>query len=262
MKEIKSVFASNCLENKLVLLSGASGDLGTVIVNYLLFHGAEVVMTDIKASHENQINQEKLHYYELDVTNEAAVVSFYDQINAKFSKSPDVVICHAGIVHLCSFHEESFEKWKKTYDVNTNGVFLFAREALKRMRGNFTYDNPGKLIFTSSWCGTVPQPRTAAYNSSKAAVDMLMKSIAREYAQEHIRVNCVTPGIVGVGMALHAYNTDAIYRSQVDKMIPVGKFQTPETVAEAMIFLCSAASNYMTGTSLTVDGGNSLYPLI
>jgi glucose 1-dehydrogenase len=90
---------------------------------------------------------------------------------------------------------------------------------------------------------------------------MLMRGMALELAAKGIRVNSVAPGIVEVGMARRQWDTEPDYRRRAEKAIPLGALQAPESVADAMIFLCSDASDYMTGATLLADGGCSLYPM-
>ncbi len=88
------------------------------------------------------------------------------------------------------------------------------------------------------------------------------KSLARELATHHIRVNVLAPGIVGAGMALRQWQSDPIYQARAQKAIPVGQLQEPSSVADGMLFLCTRSSDYMTGAQLLIDGGSSLYPMI
>ena len=88
-----------------------------------------------------------------------------------------------------------------------------------------------------------------------------MRGMARELAPHGIRVNAIAPGIVGAGMAKRQWDTEPGYRRRAEKAIPLGRLQPPESVADGFVFLCSDASNYMTGATLLVDGGCSLYPM-
>ena len=119
----------------------------------------------------------------------------------------------------------------------------------------------GKIIFTSSWVQDVPWPDITPYNVTKSGIKMLMRGMARELAAKGIRVNSVAPGIVAVGMAKRQWDTEPDYRRRAQKAIPLGYMQPPESVADALIFLSSDASDYITGATLLVDGGSSLYPM-
>jgi len=258
-----SCFKNDCLKGKNILISGSLGALGKIITEKLLHHGATVFMSDIIP--ENKLNfdlRSDSYYYYCDVSNEESVVSLYKNIKKNHGTHPDIVLCHAGIAQDFPLENYSTEDWEKIYDINVKGSFLLSREGLKQMLGKQTFDNPGKIIYTSSWVAQVPWPQLSGYNSSKAAIEMLMKTAAREYAPKHIRINAIAPGQVDSGMAKKQFETDEIYRERTKRSIPVGFMQPSESVADAFLFLCSSASNYMTGSTLLVDGGNSLYPMI
>jgi NAD(P)-dependent dehydrogenase (short-subunit alcohol dehydrogenase family) len=143
-------------------------------------------------------------------------------------------------------------------DVNLKSAFLVAQASARAMveRGI-----RGKIIFTSSWVQNVPWPDITPYNVTKSGMKMLMKGMARELAGKGIRVNALAPGIVGVGMGKRQWDTEPDYRRRAERAIPLGYLQPPESVAEALLFLCSGASDYITGTTLLADGGCSLYPM-
>ncbi len=240
--------------------------MGQVMVARLLAHGARVVNLDpcafplalplpLRA---------RLVSAPVDITDERAVTEFFEQSCVVDGRPhvPDTVICHAGTVLPGGFANYSYTDWKKTFELNLNAHFLVCRAALPLLHQTATAERPARLLFTSSWVGQVPWPGNGAYSPSKAAIDMFAKGLARELADQHIRVNVLAPGIVGAGMALKQWNEDPSYRQRARLAIPVGQLQTAESVADATLFLCSRASDYMTGATLLVDGGASLYPMI
>jgi NAD(P)-dependent dehydrogenase (short-subunit alcohol dehydrogenase family) len=145
-----------------------------------------------------------------------------------------------------------------TMAVNVRSAFLLGQAAA---RGMIADGINGHLVFTTSWVAETPWPGISAYNASKAAMNQLMRSFARELADRGVRANAIAPGIVGVGMAKRQWDTEPDYRARAGKAIPLGALQTVESVVDAFIFICSAAAAYMTGAVLTVDGGCSLYPM-
>lgn len=112
----------------------------------------------------------------------------------------------------------------------------------------------GQVILTGSWVGSVPWPEIAAYSASKAGLQMLARSAARELAPYGIRVNVIAPGIVRAGMAKHQYDNEPQYRARVGTVIPLGEMQTVEQVGAVTGFLCSSAADYLTGSVLLADG--------
>lgn len=259
-------FSDHCLVGRTILITGGSGALGQVMVARLLAHGAQVVSLDpcpfpLVLPPELQ---SRLSCVCLDICDEQAVSGFFDSVCAVDGRThhPDTVICHAGVVRPGPIESYSYADWKGTFDLNLNAHFLLSRAALPMLQRHASPQRPARIIFTSSWVGQVPWPGNGAYSPSKAAIAMFAKGLARELADRHIRVNVLSPGIVGAGMALKQWNEDADYQQRARRAIPVGQLQSAESVADATLFLCSSASDYMTGATLLVDGGASLYPMI
>jgi NAD(P)-dependent dehydrogenase (short-subunit alcohol dehydrogenase family) len=258
-----STFRDDCLEGKTILITGALGAIGQVVVTALVKHGATVIANDILGDEEansvlarNGWPVGRCHYIRADITNPGEVHQLMDTI--KKAGKLDVALCHAGIVMLCPILKYSEQDWDQIVDVNLKGSFLIAQAAARIMADQKTV---GKIVFTSSWVQDVPWPEITPYTVTKSAVRTLMRGMARELAPLGIRVNAVAPGIVGVGMAKRQWDTDADYRRRAEKAIPLGCLQTPESVADALLFLSSDASDYLTGATLLVDGGCSLYPM-
>lgn len=258
-----SAFRSDCLADRTVLITGGAGAIGRVVVQALAEHGARVAVNDILLQEEGQRLvgcHERIRYFHADVTDESAVVGLYEAVRAAFGL-PTVVCCHAGVVEPAPYNEVSVRQFDRTLAVNLKSAFLVSREAVRRMAGAVHAERPGRIIFTSSWVQDVPWPDISAYVVSKSGMKMLMKTLAREVGARHILINSVAPGIVNAGMAKRQWNSDDSYRRRARRAIPLGFLQPPESIADAFIFLASDASNYMTGSTLLVDGGCSLYPM-
>ncbi len=239
-------FAPDCLKGKSILITGGCGAIGRVVVEKLTAHGARVAVNDITPDAP----------YRADTTNEPEVVALFNRAGPL-----DVVCCHAGMVETIPIADYPLTNFEKLMDANLKASFLVAREAARRWKGKRSDENPGKIIFTTSWVQDVPWPEITPYNASKSALKMLMRGLARELAADHIRCNALAPGIVAVGLAQRQWDADPAYRARAQKAIPLGYMQPPETVADAFLFLCSDAAHYMTGATLLVDGGCSLYPM-
>jgi len=262
--KLKSPFASDCLQDRTVLITGGCGAIGRVVVDHLLAHGAVVAVNDVldDAAAAGVLPKHiGLHYVRADITDEADVTGMFDRVTAWMGR-PNTVLCHAGVAVMAATVEHTLAQWNHVLGINLTGAFLVAREAARRMGTGHRLDNPCRIIFTSSWIQDVPWPNQAAYNASKGGLEMLMRSMARELAASKILVNAVAPGIVGVGMAKKQWDEDPAFRARTDLAIPLGSLQKPESVAQALVVLCSEAASYVTGQTLVVDGGCSLYPLI
>lgn len=257
-------FADNFLAGRSALVTGALGAIGQVVVDALLQHGAIVLANDIQTddqarslASDRDWSPERFHYWRADITKSDQVRSLMGAAHARLQRL-DIVLCHAGMVLARPIVEYSEEDWDRILALNLKGAFLVAQSAARLM---IEQKSPGKIIFTSSWVQDVPWPEIIPYTVTKSGMRTLMRGMARELAPLGIRVNAVAPGIVGVGMAKRQWDTDPDYRRRAGKAIPLGALQTPESVADAMLFLCSHASDYITGATLLVDGGCSLYPM-
>jgi NAD(P)-dependent dehydrogenase (short-subunit alcohol dehydrogenase family) len=257
-------FASDCLQGKAILITGGLGAIGKVVVPRLLAHSARVAVNDIVAEKEAHqwmqaagCTADRCVYINADVTTAAGAQALVDRTVQSFG-AVDVALCHIGMAQSCPILDYPEQDWDRIMRVNLRSAFLVAQAAGRSMVAR---NIKGKIIFTSSWVQDTPWPDITPYNVTKSGIKMLMRGMARELAGKGIRVNSVAPGIVAVGMAKRQWDTEPDYRRRAEKAIPLGYMQPPESVADAFIFLCSHASDYMTGTTLLVDGGCSLYPM-
>jgi NAD(P)-dependent dehydrogenase (short-subunit alcohol dehydrogenase family) len=259
-----STFRDDCLRGKGILITGALGAIGQVVVSAFVGHGATVIANDIIPDEEansvfarNRWPAACYHYVRANITK----VDEVDRLLASTLEKAGtlhVALCHAGMVLACPILKYSEQDWDRIIALNLTGSFLTAQAAARIMASQKT---AGKIIFTTSWVQDVPWPEITPYTVTKSATRTLMRGMARELAPIGIRVNAIAPGIVGVGMAKHQWDCDPDYRRRAEKAIPLGYLQTPQSVADALLFLSSDASDYLTGTTLLVDGGCSLYPM-
>ena len=259
-----TTFAKDCLEGKSLLITGGLGAIGRVAVMRLLDHSAQVAVNDVLPEQgADRIMQEagwpadRTVYIGADVSQPDAARRVVARAVKAFGRI-DVALCHAGMAHSCPILDYSEHDWDKIMATNLKSAFLVAQASARAM---IEQGVKGKIIFTSSWVQDVPWPDITPYNVTKSGMKMLMRGMARELAVNGIRVNAVAPGIVAVGMAKRQWDTEPDYRRRAEKAIPLGHMQPPESVADAFIFLSSSASDYMTGVTLLVDGGCSLYPM-
>lgn len=235
-----------------------------MVVGQLLARAAHVVVNDLTPEEDGRRKLaeagwpvDRCRYVRADVTKPDQACSLVARTVECFGRL-DVALCHAGIVISGPVLEYSEKDWDEVMAINLKGAFLVAQAAARTMVQQGTR---GKIVFTSSWVQDVPWPEITLYTVSKSGMSMLMRGMARELASKGIRVNAVAPGIVAVGMAKRQWDTEPDYRRRAEKAIPLGFMQPPESVADAFVFLCSDASDYMTGATLLVDGGCSLYPM-
>lgn len=246
------------LSGKTALITGSAGDLGNAMAVELAKAGAAIVMWDVKPLNEAhrqianvQAENTSVTYTQLDVTDREAVESAMAEIGQL-----DIVCSNAGVVQAQAFLEISQTNWQHTLDVNLTGCFNVCQTAARKM---VDYHTKGRIILTSSWVAEIPWPEITAYTVSKAGVNMLTKQMARELATYGIRVNAIAPGIVRAGLAGKQLVEEPQYAARVAKVIPLVDPGTPTEIAQAVVYLASPQTEYMTGTILTLDGGCSLF---
>lgn len=258
-------FRQDALAGQHIVISGGAGAIGLGVVKKLIEHGAVMTVNDIIEPAEALdrlrgagIDTAKTHYVQGDLTRSDEVARFIEAARAAFGPI-HTALCHIGIVISAPLLEFSEGDWDATMNVNVKTAFLLAQAAARAMIADGV--QTGHLIFTTSWVAETPWPEIGPYNTSKAAMNQLMRSFARELADKGIRANALAPGIVSVGMAKRQWDTDPSYRARAQKAIPLGQMQPLDSVANGFLFLCSTAADYMTGSVLVMDGGCNLYPM-
>ncbi len=245
-----------------VLLTGGLGDIGLATAVRLTADGYGVTLVDLATMEAggravDAVNAERasgaglLTYRQADVTNREQMAAVIESMPALH-----VGIANAGTVISAPFLEITQDQWQRHLDVNLTGAFITAQLCAQRLVRDGT---PGLLLFTGSWVADVPWPEITAYTATKAALQMVAKQAARELAPYGIRANTVAPGIVRAGLAKSQLENDPGYAARAGRVIPLKSFQTADQVADAFAFLSSPAASYMTGATLLVDGGASLY---
>jgi NAD(P)-dependent dehydrogenase (short-subunit alcohol dehydrogenase family) len=259
-----SIFQPDVLAEQHIVISGGVGAIGLGVIKGLVAHGARVTVNDLVSADiaterlsNAGVDPGSVRYIQADMADEEAVINLVE--TARQQQGPiNTAICHAAVAISDDLIDFSIENWDRTMDANVKSAFLLARTVARNM---IAEDRAGHLVFTTSWVADFSWPVVGPYNISKAAMNHLMRCLARELAGNNIRANALAPGVVDVGMAKHQWNTEPDFRARVEKAIPLGEMQSLESVVDAFIFLCSPAASYMTGTVLLVDGGCSLYPL-
>jgi glucose 1-dehydrogenase len=246
------------LTGRTVLITGGCGDIGRAAALACSTAGARVAVSDVLPASEAASALAAVpdpRYLQCDVRDRAAVRAMIATLERE-GTLPDVVIANAGITRSTPALEVSVEEWEQVLDVNLDGAFHVAQEAAALMvrRGR-----SGVLLFTGSWVGEVPSRGLLPYCVSKAGIQMLARCLALELAPQGIRANVVAPGVLDAGVSAQIFRQFPERRRPFEQMIPLGTLGTAEHVADALVFLASEAASYITGATLLVDGGASLF---
>jgi len=187
----------------------------------------------------------------LDVTDPGAVTAFADRIAERLGRI-DILVNSAGIARITPALDTSDDEWRLIMDVNVNGVFWCCRAFGRHM----VAAGRGSVVNLGSMSGLiVNRPQSAAaYISSKAAVHMMTKALACEWAKTGVRVNALAPGYIATDMTLQMRARPELFETWM-AMTPMGRCGEPSEVASAAVFLASDAASYVTGSILSVDGG-------
>ena len=248
------------LSGRRALVTGGSRGIGFACARLLGEAGAEVVIAG-RTEAEGRKAEAALtgagvaaRFVAMDVTNEISVVTTFRDLAAEAGF--DIVVNNAGVARHRDTLEADIGHWNEIIDTNYKGVFLCCREAIRQMAGR---GRGGAIVNVGSISGiisNIPQNQSV-YNSSKAAVHMLTKSLASEFAGSGIRINAVAPGYVRTDMTKGGLEHPEWGRVWLD-MTPMRRVGEPEEIAQAVLFLASDASSYITGEVLTIDGGYTL----
>ena len=245
------------LTGKKALVTGGAVGIGRACAVALASAGADVAVVDIDprtgeatAAELVGMGRESL-YVRCDVTDRAQVQAMVAAVVARFGRL-DIAVNNAGIAILGADEEVPQREWDKVIAINLTGTFLCAQaEAQQMIRQTPT---EGKIINTASMSASIANCN-ASYDASKAGVVHMTKTLAVEWGRFNINVNCLSPSYVLTPM--HA-STPLIARQRIRDVTPLGHVERPEDLYGAVIFLASAASNYVTGHDLMVDGGHTL----
>jgi meso-butanediol dehydrogenase / (S,S)-butanediol dehydrogenase / diacetyl reductase len=250
------------LEGRRALVTGAGTGIGRAIAHALARHGALVALTDIdpNAARAAAVELGPAHAWaRLDVTDEAETAGVFERTTKAWG-GLDIVVANAGISSMRPVRDLTVAEWEANMAVNAKGVFLTNRAGV---RGWLEAGAKGVICNTASLAAKIGAPLLAHYSASKFAVLGFTQALAREMAPHGIRVNCVCPGFVATSMQERELAWEASLRDLSIEQVreeyvastPLGRLETPDEVADTVVFLCSDLARFITGEALNVSGG-------
>ncbi len=257
------------LQGQPALVTGANSGIGEAVALGLAQSGADVIVNYIT---HPEAAEEVAHRIEAMGRRAMAIkadVSKEDDVEQMFAKAVDhlgtlhLVVSNAGLQRDSAFDEMTLDEWNMVIGVNLTGQFLTTRAAAREFKRRGPDPKmsvaTGKIICMSSVHQEIPWGGHANYASSKGGIMQLMQSIAQELAPHHIRVNAIAPGAIRTPINTAAWSTPGAY-ADLMTLVPYKRIGEPDDIARAAVWLASDAADYVTGTTLFVDGGMTLFP--
>ncbi|WP_160140052.1 glucose 1-dehydrogenase [Chryseobacterium sp. c4a] len=258
------------LHNQVAVVTGASSGIGSGIAKSLASAGAIVIVNHSSPRSRDEA-QSVLKVitdaggqgitYQCDVSQEDQVIKMFQDVISEFG-TIDILVNNAGVQKDAKFTEMTLDQWNAVIGVNLTGQFLCAREAIKEfLRRGIDPSRSiacGKIIHISSVHEIIPWAGHANYASSKGAIRMLMQTLAQEYGADKIRVNSICPGAIQTPINKDAWSTPEALNSLLT-LIPYNRIGQPQDIGNLAAFLASDLADYITGTSIFVDGGMTTF---
>jgi NAD(P)-dependent dehydrogenase (short-subunit alcohol dehydrogenase family) len=248
------------VENKVVIVTGAGSGIGKATSIHFANHGATVVVSDINLENAKKVVAEITANGGLAFPNKCNVAVFEEVehlINTTVQEFDrlDVIVNNAGIgPNLLRTHESSLKDWDKVVAVNQTGVFYCMKAALKQ----FLAQGYGNIVNIASLAGLKASPNNISYSASKFAVVGMTKSAAMEYATKNIRVNAVCPGYTESALLDQLLEAKPEMDAILKSVIPMKRYGKAAEIAEAIVWLASDSTTFLTGQTIVLDGGTSL----
>jgi glucose 1-dehydrogenase len=256
------------LKGQAALVTGASSGIGEAVAVALGAAGADVVVNYVSSPESAEAVAEKIRAGGSRAIAIKADVSKEDEVQAMFAKmlaefgTIDILVNNAGLQKDAPFHEMTIEQWNTVMDVNLTGQFLCAREAIREFLRRGVVEErsvaAGKIICMSSVHELIPWAGHVNYAASKGAIKMLMQSLAQEYGAQKIRVNSICPGAIQTKINTAAWSTPEAL-SALMTLIPYNRIGQPQDIGNLAVFLASDMSDYITGASIFIDGGMTVF---
>ena len=257
------------LEGQKCLVTGANSGIGKAVAVAMGRAGADVAVNYVAGPEQAEEVVETIRGFGVKALAVHADVSQEDQVQAMFARTlqefgtVDIVVANAGLQRDAPFERMTLQQWNTVIGVNLTGQFLCAREAVREFKRRGVVPEvscaAGKIVCMSSVHDTIPWAGHVNYAASKGGVMLMMKSIAQEVAPFSIRVNAIAPGAIRTPINTAAWDTPEAY-ADLMRLVPYKRIGEPEDIACAAVWLASDEADYVTGTTLYVDGGMTLYP--
>jgi glucose 1-dehydrogenase len=257
------------LKGQKALVTGANSGIGKACAIALAQAGADVVINYVRGddaakavADEASKNEGRAYAHQADVSNEEQVRGMFAKMIAEFG-TIDILINNAGLQQDAPIEQMTLQQWNTVIGINLTGQFLCAREAIREFKRRGVRADvscaAGKIICMSSVHEVIPWAGHANYAASKGGIMMMMKSLAQECAPHRIRINSIGPGAIRTPINRTAWDTPEAYGDLL-KLIPYLRIGEPEDIGRVAAWLASDQADYITGTTIFVDGGMTLYP--
>tara|TARA_B100001057_G_C22530264_1_gene825488 strand:- start:21 stop:758 length:738 start_codon:yes stop_codon:yes gene_type:complete len=240
----------NDLKQKNIIVTGASGGIGSSIIEKLNDYGANILASGTKIEKLEELKKkfDKIKILKFDISQSDKIEEFIENATKELGGSLDCVVNNAGITQDNLAIRMSLEEWQKVIDINLTSTFLMSKFSIKKMLKN----KSGKIVNITSVVGHTGNLGQANYTASKAGIIAMSKSLAIEYAKKNININCISPGFIQTAMT---DKIDEKFKEIIVSKIPSGRLGKPEDIANAVLFLTSNQSDYINGETLHVNGG-------
>ena len=238
------------LSNLNIILTGATGVIGNSILKKLTNLNANIIACGTNQVKLDKINQnfKNVITKNIDLSNHSIIEQFIDECNEVFKNKIDILINNAGIKSDNLTIRMKEEEWNRVINLNLTSTFLLTKNALKKMIKN----KNGKIINITSVVGHTGNVGQANYAAAKAGLVGMSKSLALEYGKKNIKINCISPGFIKSEMTEKINDN---FKEMMKQKISLERFGLPDDVANAVVFLTSSLSDYITGETIHVNGG-------
>lgn len=267
--ELPSTAAPRLLAGQKALVTGANSGIGLAVALAMAEAGADVIVNYVSGDATAEQVAHQITDFGVRAVAIKADVSQEDQVRAMFAHARDqfgtvdILVNNAGLQRDAALVDMTLAQWNTVIGVNLTGQFLCAREAVRefRRRGvvRSVSRSAGKIICMSSVHQVIPWAGHVNYAASKGGIEMMMKTMAQEVARDRIRVNSICPGAIRTPINHDAWATPAALEKLLT-LIPYGRVGEPADIGRTAVWLASDQADYITGASIFVDGGMTLYP--